>query len=104
VIINRGNHISDSTPSSLFTILGITLVLDSQHLRTSGQHWRPPPVNSLPQPSASTHLCHAAEDGNSARGRPATTGHQPRDTPIERSSELEKEGYHSNTTGGGVGP
>jgi hypothetical protein len=26
------------------------LVLDSQHLRTSDQHWRPPPVNSLPRP------------------------------------------------------
>jgi hypothetical protein len=24
-ILNRGNHISDSTPSSLFTFLGITL-------------------------------------------------------------------------------
>jgi hypothetical protein len=24
------------------------LVLDSHHLRTSDQHWRPPPVNSLP--------------------------------------------------------
>jgi hypothetical protein len=35
-------------------------------------------VNSLPQPSASIRLCHAAEEGNSARGCPAATGHQPR--------------------------
>jgi hypothetical protein len=52
------------------------LVLDSQHLRTSDQHWRPPPVNSFPQPSASIHLRHAAEEGNGARGCLAATGHK----------------------------
>jgi hypothetical protein len=31
----------------IFNIL-CCLVLDSKHLRTSPQHWRPPPVNSLP--------------------------------------------------------
>jgi hypothetical protein len=54
------------------------LVLDSQHLRTSDQHSRPHPVNSLPHPSASIHHRHATEEGNSARGWPASTGHQPR--------------------------
>jgi hypothetical protein len=63
------------------------LVLDSQHLRTSDQHWRPPLVNSLPQPSASIHLRHATEEGNSARGWPTATGHQLRDTLAEQSSE-----------------
>jgi hypothetical protein len=42
-------------------------------------------VNSLPQPSASIHLCHGTEKGNSARGCPAVTGHQSRDTLTERS-------------------
>jgi hypothetical protein len=80
------------------------LVLDSQHLKTSDQHWRPPPVNSLPQPSASIHLRHAAEEGNSARGYPSATGHQPRDSLLERSPEPEKEGYQTNTAGGRTGP
>jgi hypothetical protein len=42
------------------------LVLDLQHLRTSDQHWRPPPVKSLPQPSANDRLRHATEEDNSA--------------------------------------
>jgi hypothetical protein len=54
-------------------------------------------VNSLPQPSASIRLRHAAEEGNSARGCPVATGHQPRDTLSERSSKPEKEGYQPNT-------
>jgi hypothetical protein len=61
-------------------------------------------VNSLAQPSASIHLHHATEEGNSARGCPAVIGHQPRDTLAERSPEPEKEGYRPNTIGGGVGP
>jgi hypothetical protein len=61
-------------------------------------------VNSLPQPSASIHLRDASEEGNSARGCPAATGHQPRDTLTERSSELEKEGYQPNTKRRGVRP
>jgi hypothetical protein len=61
-------------------------------------------VNSFPQPSASIHLRHAAEEGNSARGCSIATGHQLRDTLAERSSEPEKEGYQPNTTGRGVGP
>jgi hypothetical protein len=61
-------------------------------------------VNSLPQHSASIRLRHAAKEGNSARGFPAATGHQPRDTLTERSSEPEKEGYRPNAVGRGVGP
>jgi hypothetical protein len=61
------------------------LVLDSQHLRTSDQHWRPPPVNSLPQSSASIRLRHAAEEVNSARGCPTAIGHQSRDALTKRS-------------------
>jgi hypothetical protein len=61
------------------------LVLDSQHLRTSDQHWRSPPVNSLPQSSASVLLRHATEEGNRAKGCPASTGHQSRDALTERS-------------------
>jgi hypothetical protein len=78
------------------------LVLDSQHLRTRDQHWCPPLVNSLARPSASIHLRHAAEEGNCARGCPTTTGHQPRDSLAERSSEPENKGYQPNTTGRGV--
>jgi hypothetical protein len=33
-------------------------------------------VNSLPQPSASINLRHAAEEGNDARGCPSATGHK----------------------------
>jgi hypothetical protein len=63
---------------------------------TSGELKRPP--------STSIHLRHIAEEGNSARGCPAATRHQPRDTPAERTPEPEKEGYQPNTAGGGVGP
>jgi hypothetical protein len=42
-------------------------------------------MNSHPQPSASIRLHDAAEEGNSARGCPAATGHQSRDTLAERS-------------------
>jgi hypothetical protein len=63
---------------------------------TSGKLKRPP--------SASIHLRHAAQEGNSARGCPAATGHQPRDSLAERSLEPEKEGYQPNTAGGGVIP
>jgi hypothetical protein len=69
------------------------LVLDSQHLRTSDQHWRPPPVNSLPQPSASIHLGHAAEEDNSASGCPAATGHKSERTLPVRGQEPEEKGH-----------
>ena len=69
------------------------LVLDSQHLRTSDQHWRPPPVNSLPQPSASIHLRHAAEEDNSARGCPAAIGHKSGRTLPARGQDPEEKGH-----------
>jgi adenylosuccinate synthase len=53
---------------------------------------------------ASIHLCHATEEDNSARCCHVATGHQPKDTLTERSSEPEKEGYQPNATGRGVGP
>jgi hypothetical protein len=37
--------------------------------------------------NSNNHLCHTAEEGNSARGCPCTTGHQP------RGPKPEKEGY-----------
>jgi hypothetical protein len=44
-------------------------------------------VNSLPQPSTSIHLRHAAEEGNSARGCPVATGHKSGHTLPARGQE-----------------
>jgi hypothetical protein len=43
----KGNNDPKDEGLLTFNIL-CCLVLDSWHLRTSPQHWRPPPVNSLP--------------------------------------------------------
>jgi hypothetical protein len=51
-------------------------------------------------PSASIHLRHVTEEGNSTRGCTAATGHQPRDSLAKRSPEPENEGYQPNTAGG----
>jgi hypothetical protein len=81
------------------------LVLDSLHLRTSPQHWRPPPVNPFRPPSASTDLRHATEESFSDRGCcAATIGPKPGNSFSPRSSGPEKEGHLSNTPGRGVGP
>jgi hypothetical protein len=53
---------------------------------------------------SSIRLCHAAEEGNSARGCPLATGHEPRRALSERSPKPEEEGYQPNTAGGRTGP
>jgi hypothetical protein len=58
--------------------------------RTSDQHWRPPPMNSLPQPSASIHLLHATEEGNRARGCPAATGHHQETLTLREARILKR--------------
>jgi hypothetical protein len=47
IIIPLGRWCFDGRRALIFNIL-CCLVLNSKHLRTSPQHWRPPPVNSLP--------------------------------------------------------
>jgi hypothetical protein len=79
-------------------------------LRTSPQHWRPPPVNSLPlfefrTPSASIDLRHAAEESFSNRGcRSAAAGPQLGDPLSLGGPKPEEEGHQSNASGGRLGP
>jgi hypothetical protein len=66
--------------------------------------WRPPWVNSLPQPSASINLRHAAEEGNGARGCPAATGHKSGRTLPARGQEPKEKGHQSYSLGGAARP
>jgi hypothetical protein len=65
-------------------------------LRTSPQHWRPPPLNSLPHfefrtPSASIDLRHAAKESFSNRGcGSAAAGHEPGDSLSLREAQSQK--------------
>jgi hypothetical protein len=78
-------------------------------LRTSPQHWRPPPVNSLPlfefrTPSASIELRHAAKESFSNRGcRSAAAGSQPGDPLSSGGPKPEEEGRQTNASGGRLG-
>jgi hypothetical protein len=74
-------------------------------LRTSPQHWRPPPVNPFRPPSANTDLRHATEESLSTRDRCTTAaGPKPKNSFSSRGSKPEEESHQSNTPGGGVGP
>jgi hypothetical protein len=57
-------------------------------------------VNSLPQPSASIHLRHAAEEGNDARGCLAATGHKSGRTLPARGQEPKEKGHQPNASWG----
>jgi hypothetical protein len=62
-------------------------------------------VNPFRPPSASTDICHAAEESFGTRDRcTAAAGPKPRNSFSSRGSKLEEEGHQSNTPGGGVGP
>jgi hypothetical protein len=83
------------------------LILDPQQLRTSDQHWRPPPVNSndhLRQQELKQLPYHAVEEGSSARGCPCAAGHQSKRAPTKGGSKPEKESHQPNTIGRRIGP